>query len=436
MQAPGGEAMRIELPRKSERFGANIFFAPVQAYELDSGLYDEPAAEPGPIVTFARQQLHHILRRMAVVVPVRGERLRFIEGVLFAIPAECLVVVVSNSPRAPVDRFHVEQLAVERFCRMSRKHVILVHQKDPLLARAFQEAGYEDLLGEDGLVRDGKAEGMIIAMVLSHLAKRRYVGFIDADNYSPGAAYEYVQEYAAGFALANTPYSMVRILWQSKPKVVEGHLFFARWGRTSRLTNHFLNALVSRYTGFETDVIATGNAGEHALTTELALRLQYASGYAVEPQHFVSLLEDFGGELPSPYPGVMRRGVEVYQMESRNPHFHEAGADDHIHDMARAALGVIHGSPLCPEDVRDEIVGELMRLGALDDGAEVHHPHRYPRLDTMDFDRFHEAVAERLRPFAGEDGAPRRSRDASPRVRRERWMHGDRLAVGRRYLEN
>ena len=44
---------------------------------------------------------------------------------------------------------------------------------------------------------------MILATVLAHLAGRRYVGFIDADNYFPGGVHEYVRGYAAGFARSN-----------------------------------------------------------------------------------------------------------------------------------------------------------------------------------------------------------------------------------------
>jgi mannosyl-3-phosphoglycerate synthase len=417
--------MRIELPRKSERFGANVFYAPVQAYELDCGVKDEPESEQRSVVAFTHDDIYDIQRDMAVVVPVREERVRLIEGILFAIPSQCLIIVVSNSPRAPVDRFRIEQLAVERFARMARKRLILTHQKDPVVARAFIESGYPELVGHDGLVRDGKGEGMLIATVLAHLAGRRYVGFVDADNYSPGSAYEYVREYAAGFALASSPYAMVRILWQSKPKIVGGDLYFARWGRTSRVTNQFLNALIGHYTGFETDVVCTGNAGEHALTLALALRLDYGSGYSVEPQHIVSLLESFGGELDCPFPEVLRHGVDIIQVESRSPHFHQAGEDDHIHDMARVALGAIHGSSLCPDDLRRGMEEALCREGILEAGGTLEPPMRYPRLSRVDFEAFRRVISEEQHllfpgPGSSPEALARSERVTVPR----RWRRG------------
>ncbi len=410
--------MRIEFPRTSERFGANLFYSPVQVYELDSGLRSEGEPDPGAIVALSYERLHEIQRQMAVVIPVRGERIRLIEGILFAVPNQCLTIVASNSPRSPVDRFRVEQQAICTFARLARKRVILVHQKDPLVARAFLAGGYPDLVAEDGRVRDGKAEGMLIAVALAHLAGKRYVGFVDADNFSPGAAHEYISEYAAGFALAESQHAMVRILWQSKPKYVDGQVFFAKWGRTSRVTNRFLNELISRYTGFETNVMGTGNAGEHALTTDLALRLDYGAGYAVEPQHIVSLLEKFGGERESPYPDVMREGVDVLQIESRNPHFHREGEPDHILDMTRVALSTIHGSFLCPPAMRRSIEDELRRQGALAEGDSIEPPRRYPPLLHLDFEAFHDTVERRLQATSFECVLPNRR---AGRKGRARW---------------
>ena len=143
------------------------------------------------------------------------------------------------------------------------------------------------LIGSDGLVRAGKGEAMLIGMAVAALTGRRYLGYIDADNYVPGAVHEYVKVYAAGLHLARNPYAMVRISWHSKPKLRDGRLFFSRRGRSSEITNAFLNRLVAEYSGFGTEVIATGNAGEHALSLELGLRMRLAGGFAVEPFEYV-----------------------------------------------------------------------------------------------------------------------------------------------------
>lgn len=388
--------MRIEVPREAERLGANLFYGVQKVYELDAGPRHgagPPPLEPDLIRRFSYEELHELARAMAIVVPVKGERIKLLEGVLSGVPHPCLVLIVSNSDREPVDRFVLERNAIDKLGRLVQREILLVHQKDPAVAAALELAGYPFLLGDDGLVRSGKAEGMLLATLLARLAGRRYVGFIDADNYIPGAVHEYVREFAAGFASATSDYAMVRISWHSKPKVVDRGLYFAKYGRASAVTNRFLNALIGHYTGFETEVIRTGNAGEHALTLELAMQLSYAAGYAIETRHFVDLLERFGSILENPSREVLRQYVEIYQIESRNPHLHDIGkGDEHVAEMIHASLSVVYHSPVCPESLREEIRRELIGRGVLDVGQEPVPMRLYPPLAEIDLDAFRAAL--------------------------------------------
>jgi mannosyl-3-phosphoglycerate synthase len=354
--------MRIERPREAQRFGANLIYGVQKVYELDSGPQAEHLYEPFFVIRqVSYEALHDIEKQMAIIVPIKSERMRLIEGVLYGIPHACLTIVVSNSPCEPVDRFNMEKNAIENFNTFSKKNILVVHQKDPAVAKAFANTGYTEILDQKEQVADGKAEGMIIGLMLARLAGKKYVGFIDADNYFPGAVFEYVRVYAAGFALSQSDYSMVRNLWHSKPKIVDSNLYFAKYGRTSIVTNQYLNRLVSYHTGFETEVIKTGNAGEHAVSMDLALLLDYAAGYGIEPYHYVNLIEKFGGLEESPYPEVMRQGVEIYQIESRNPHLHASKGDPHIQDMIGASLRAIYYSSSCPEALKQEILHEMRR---------------------------------------------------------------------------
>ncbi|MFZ9683498.1 MAG: mannosyl-3-phosphoglycerate synthase [Cephaloticoccus sp.] len=389
--------MRIEHPREFERLGAVRIYGLQKVYKLDAGPTmpdDDPHA---PVRQVSSDALHEIESRMAIVVPVRNERLKLIEGVLVGIPHPCLVIVVSNSSRAPTDKFYLEQESITNFGRFTRKQVVVVHQKDPDIAAAFAAAGYTDILGDDELVRNGKAEGMIMGSLLAKLMGREFVGFVDSDNYFPGAVNEYVREYAAGFHLNPSPFSMVRISWHSKPKVVENSLYFAKWGRSSRQTNQFLNMLVSHYTGFETEIVKTGNAGEHALTVDLAMALDYATGYAVETFHYVHLLEKYGGILhEDETEEEMRRLVKIAQIESRNPHLHEVKGDEQVEDMIAASLSTIYHSKLCPESLREEIERELRRRNYLKEGEALTPMRIYKSLDRMNFNRFGELAAKAI----------------------------------------
>jgi mannosyl-3-phosphoglycerate synthase len=108
-----------------------------------------------------------------------------------------LTIIVSNSPRQPVDRYKLEKEALEQFNQFAEKNALIVHQKDPGLSEALREVGYTSIFGPDDMVRNGKAEGMMIGMLLTKMAGKEYVGFIDADNYVPGAVNEYVKIYAS-----------------------------------------------------------------------------------------------------------------------------------------------------------------------------------------------------------------------------------------------
>lgn len=381
--------MRLEIPTNAERFGANLFYKVQKIYELDGG-YEIDSEFDSPfhvIQQIPYERLHEIEKNLAIVIPVKNERLRLLEGVLCGIPHACLPIILSNSKSDPIDRFRMERNMVDTFCRYAKKKYLIAHQRSPELARIFKDGGYPHLLDDDGLVRHGKAEGMMAGIALANLAGKKYVGFIDSDNYFPGAVFEYVRIFSAGLSQGKSPYSMVRIQWHSKPKIVDAELFFTKWGRVSRITNQYLNLFLSHFTGYETEVLRTGNAGEHALSMPLALALDYSTGFSVETHHFVSLMEKFGGVMPSPFPEIMKNGVEVFQIESRNPHLHEATkGNDHIREMIEYSLSVIWHSGICPASLKKDISSELNRLKITRKNVEPTKLRQYPVLSTLDFD--------------------------------------------------
>lgn len=345
--------MKLELPRFTERFGSVRINNVQRVLLLESNPNNGP--DPTGICNVPRDDIRKVLARMAIVIPVKDERLKVAEGVISAIPEECPVILVSNSKRASVDRYRMELEMVEQYAHYTRRPIWMVHQRDPGLGRALREVGYTELLDDEGLVNHGKAEGLVVGMLLAKAADKEFVGFVDADNYIPGAVHEYVTIYAAAFSLARSPYTMVRILWSSKPKILESSLYFSKWGRVSETTNRFLNRLVSSFSGFESEVIKTGNSGDHALSMPLAETLEFRPKFAIETQEIVNVLEQFGGILEPRAKGMMDEGAEIFQVETRNPHFHDEKGPEHIEEMMRQSLNVIYDSPLCPDSLREEI---------------------------------------------------------------------------------
>jgi len=384
--------MRLELPHSGERFGAVRINELQRVIELDSGSDDGPGSVPPDAI-------RAVERDMVIVVPCMNETRRVIEGVLSGIPHDCLIVLVSHSSRHPVDRYEMEVQSVRQFCRHAERAAVAVHQRDPGLAAAMKAAGMPELIDEDGLVRSGKGEAMLIGMALAAMSGRRHVGYVDADNYVPGAVNEYCKAYAAGLHLAETPYAMVRIFWHSKPKLRAGRLFFSRRGRSSEVTNHFLNRLIAEHSGFGTDVVATGNAGEHAVTLDLGTRMRLASGFAVEPFEYMDLLEQFGGVLEPSSSDVMASSVSVAQIETRNPHFHDNKGEEHVAAMRTQALNVLYHSPLCLPAVRAEIAAFLTDEGVLAPGQEPPRARIYPPVGSLALDRLFDVLTAEATTF-------------------------------------
>ncbi len=380
--------MFIESPRYTERFGSVRMSHVQRVIALDSGMKRIPRSR-GTIGVrqIDEETIRHFEDRMAIVIPTKDEKLRLLEGVISGVPHDCLVIVVSNSQRERVDRFRMEGDIIDQLCRFTLRQALIIHQKDPAIAKAAVEADYNDLLDEDGLVRNGKGEAMIIGLLVAKAAGKEYVGFIDADNYFPGSVLEYVRNYAAGFSLAQSPYSMVRILWRYKPKISAG-LYFRKWGRISEITNKYLNSLISTKTGFETEVVTTANAGEHALSMQLAEILPFASGYAVESQELISLFENFGGILPTKESKVIDQGIDILQIETRNPHLHEERGNQHLNEILLSSLSTIYHSPLCDKKVKQAILGELAEQGILNDGESPSPVHINSPLNKVKVNKF------------------------------------------------
>ena len=364
------KGMKLDLPRYTERFGAISLHGVQRVYELDSG-FNNGRTTSETVQSIGNEEISEIEKKMAIVIPIKGERLKLLEGVLSGIPHDCLTIIVSNSPRQPVDRYKLEKEALEQFNRFVGKNAIILHQKDLGLSEALKQVGHTTIFGPDDIVRNGKAEGMITGMLLAKMAGKDYVGFIDADNYVPGAVNEYVKIFTSGIAMSNSPYTMVRISWIYKPKVSESGLYFSKWGRVSEITNQYLNSLVSYYTGFETEVMRTGNSGEHCMSIKLAELLTYSSGFSVEPYEIVNILEEFGGILPTENYDAMDKGVEIMQVETRNPHFHEEKGDDHLKEMFNGSLSCVYNSKICPPKLREKIIEDLRGRGILDEGQDL-----------------------------------------------------------------
>ncbi|KAL2021771.1 hypothetical protein VTK56DRAFT_6714 [Thermocarpiscus australiensis] len=473
--------MRLTRPSRSFRLGMVHVTEEIRVLELDARGpshhshdhdYDPLTAPPSratrgsqreseksETVCFSREVLDGILSQMVIIVPCKNEEVEVLRAVISAIPASCLVIVVSNCERRRGDDRYLRQLdMLKTFGRCSRQ-IFAVHQKDIGAAVALGASGMPELLNpSDGTVRNGKGEGMLlgVAIAAAFCHRRRYVGFVDADNFCAGSVNEYCRAFAAGFALSRSPeqeYAMVRLRWSSKPKMRDGNVDFVSEGRCSRIVNTWLNKLLVPLAeechatreglaaaGTEKHFVTTGNAGEHAMTMDLALKLRMAAGYAIEPFHYIDLLER--GHLLSPagprpaakqdgmvngthtpgsikhisghtsngtakFPRPLQKPVRILQIRTLNPHFHRASDATHIRRMWAAGLGAIYHHLsryvrlASPDAAFTDAISKLRmdmhtfavkNRGIDDRTGELPRPRVYRALEEADLDMFREVL--------------------------------------------
>jgi mannosyl-3-phosphoglycerate synthase len=392
--------MRVEQTRYTERLGSVRINEVQKVLELDSGTdSDLPETERIAVVKLKEEMIRDFEKKTLIVIPTKDEKLKLLEGVISGIPHESTILVMSNSQREKVDRLRMESDTLKQYCHFTRRAAYIIHQKDPILARALSDSGYSDILDDDGLIKNGKAEGMIASIILAGMMKHKYIGFIDADNYFPGSVWEYSKCYAAGFSMARSTYVMVRILWRYKPKISEG-MYFRKWGRVSEITNRCMNSLLSSRSGFETDIIKTSNAGEHAMSLKLAELLYYASRFAVEPQELIAIFEGFGGVLPMACKSAANAGVELFQIETRNPHLHEEKGEEHLKDMLLPGLGTIYHSALCEDITKSKIIDELIQHKAIESGEIPPVPQLYRPPKTINMKKFRGIIGDQMELYS------------------------------------
>ncbi|KAL2255460.1 hypothetical protein VTK26DRAFT_3351 [Humicola hyalothermophila] len=451
-ETPSSGGMKLTRPRRSRSFGLLHIVEEIKILRHLNGAgvaEDEGGSEiegegDGEAVWFSKEKLDWILSQTVIIVPCKDEELDVIRGVISKIPACCLVILVSNSEGGPNDQYLQQVKMLRTLCRSSRRQFLAVHQKDPRAALAFRASGMTELLDPaDGLIRNGKGEGMLLAIAVAAAfspGRRRYVGFIDADNFDGNSAHEYCRAFAAGFAMCPPPeqeHSMVRLRWASKPKVrADGQLEFVPEGRCSQIVNSWLNRLFgpgrtnttttnnnNNNNNINNDdddtmpLVSTGNAGEHAMTMDLALKLRMAAGYAIEPFHFADLLER--GYLSVLQPGAQQRQplntcnhskapaaqplqkpVRVLQIRTLSHHYHRPSGPDHIRRMWAAGLGAIYhnlapyqGMPGSGPGGVSQLRRDMHQFAAEHGGVshatgELPRPRIYPALEDADMDAF------------------------------------------------
>ncbi|MBE9482389.1 MAG: mannosyl-3-phosphoglycerate synthase, partial [Chloroflexi bacterium] len=109
-----------------------------------------------------------------------------------------------------------------------------------------------------------------------------------------------------------------------------------------------------------------------------------------------SIFECFGGILPASNRGVAKEGIEIFQIETRNPHLHEERGGMHLRRMILPVLSVIYYSTLCNSEIKQQISEKLIEQGALQPEGEIPRPHLIPPPKTINAQIFVNFMKEHL----------------------------------------
>jgi mannosyl-3-phosphoglycerate synthase len=345
--------MLIETLHEFEGFGKVKFYKTIRVLEID-GLGSKP--KEGVFAPDV-ESLTQIGRKTWIVIPVKNEPLIKLRGVLAGIPHSSPVIIISASDRKPVDIYKNEVELAKIHYKSTGHKIVVMHQHDPAWREGLYGTPLQKMLENgNGVVRKGKGEGMLLAFLYATANKAEYVGLIDSDNYSPGAVHEYVWSYYAGFLLSKSPYTLIRLKWPYKEKLAGGELPYLRLrGRVSTATNDMLNYTVSLWRKIETDIIATANSGEHAVSVPLGMKMGWGSRYTVEPYQLVYLLEKCWIGLGDQQCPIEDDSVNIVQIETRSPHIHAERGLRHIVSMMKESLSTIYYSTLANDHIREMI---------------------------------------------------------------------------------
>ena len=350
--------------------------------QRNSKVYIETIRFSHILETDTLENFHYFSPRTAFVISHKAESAETLQGVLWYLPTNSPIIIVTNSPREDIEHLKTSL----RTHMLYHKKIYIVHQKDDSIAQFFKTAGVHHMLGKDGKVIDGKGEGMYIGTLFSALLDYpQWVIFYDADNLVPSALLEYTLAMCRLF-LSTDAYGRtyeeshmgdllhnVRICWSSKPEVNNGSLDYKLVGRCTSVVSPLLTTLLEEWFGIQDYPINSSNAGEQGMSIRAAKALRFSSGYSIETFQFLELLSKSFGLHGQPQRALLQ------QYQAKSAHFHTKKGDNHIRKMIAQSLG-------CFFVFRDSLpaltANQLQRI-CDEMSLDLSYPLIYPALEDL-----------------------------------------------------
>ena len=332
--------------------------------------------------TEALVNIHSFLPRTAFVVSHKSESVETLQGVLWYLPTNSPIIIVTNCLKEDLEDLKTSL----RAHLLSHKKIYVIHQKDDNVAQFFRATGVHHLLGKDGKVLDGKGEGMYIGSLFAALLQYpQWAIFYDADNLVPSALLEYTlamcrlftptASYGPAYQESNMADLLhdVRICWSSKPEVNNGNLDYKLLGRCTSVVSPLFTTLLGEWFGIRDYPINSSNAGEQGMSIKTVKALRFSSGYSIETFQFLELLSKSFGLHGQPHRAMLQ------QYQAKSAHFHTKKGDEHIRKLIAESLGcffVFRDSlPAITVNQLQEICDEM--------SLDLSYPLIYPALEDL-----------------------------------------------------
>jgi len=349
------------------------------------------------------ERLDYFLSRTAFVISHKSESIETLLRVLWYLPVNSTIIIVTNCPEMERDEIARE---LKRHL-VHHKRTYLVHQKDEAIAQVFKECGVYHILDVNGKVIDGKGEGMYIGALCAYqLGYPQWIIFYDADNFVPSALLEYTLAMSRLFMSAPFPtlccecdtfivqrqteseaapeLHNVRICWSSKPALDSEDWDARIVGRCTRVVSPLFNSLLEEWFGIHNHAICSSNAGEQGMTIKTAITLRFSSGFSVETFQLLDLLVNATGRRD------IAERIILQQYLSKSPHFHEKKGDEHIKRMIEESLGgFFHFEAFLPDTVKWQLqeIYDEQRL-------KLVYPLVYPPIKDLPLERIDTLMAQ------------------------------------------
>ena len=108
--------------------------------------------------------------------------------------------------------------------------------------------------------------------------------------------------------------------------------------------------------------------------------------------------------MPMAHQTAAKHGVEVFQIETRNPHLHEERGPQHLRGMLLPGLGAIYHSPLCETDTKQLILSELSQQNAVQPNEQPPKPRISAPPREADLKKFAKVMKEHLDSYSALKG--------------------------------